>query len=162
MIKLFVSDIDGTLTDGTCEYGVNGEISKRFSHKDGRGFYLLKEKTNIKTAWVTTEIRGINKARADKLIKLGTLNYFADGAWNKGKIEKVNDICKELNTSINEVAFIGDDTNDLDLLSIVGLAGCPHDARKEVKGIKNIFISENNGGYGAVRDFIDYIIENKL
>ena len=121
MIKLFVSDIDGTLTDGTCEYGVNGEISKRFSHKDGRGFYLLKEKTNIKTAWVTTEIRGINKARADKLIKLGTLNYFADGAWNKGKIEKVNDICKELNTSINEVAFIGDDTNDLDLLSIVGL-----------------------------------------
>jgi len=157
-IKLFVCDIDGTLTDSTVFYTEEGEELKQFSHRDGRGFHLLREKTKIKTMWVTSEFGGINAARAKKLMGLGTLDYFADGSWDKGKIDKVKKVCEDLNISMEEVAFMGDDTNDLDLLKAVRIAACPRDAHPEVRAVGYMKISSFNGGRGAVRDFIDYLI----
>jgi N-acylneuraminate cytidylyltransferase len=161
-IKLFVSDIDGTLTDSCMYVSDKGEELKKFSHRDGRGFHLLRELTNIKTMWVTSEKGGINKARADKLIKLGTLDYFVDGSWGMGKVEKIKDVCKKLNIKLDEVAFIGDDTNDLEALTSVGLMGCPFDSHIDIRSLLGMNIMDNNGGQGAVREFIDMIIKDEL
>lgn len=161
MIKLFISDIDGTLTDGTVWYSKKGEELKQFSHKDGRGFHLLHE-LNIQCALITSESKGINKARFKKFHKLGTVQDFADGVYGKGKVERIKKLCNKYNIAPEEIAFIGDDTNDYEALEYVGMKACPNDANYKIKGIENIFICKNNGGGGAVREFIDYLIDNKM
>jgi YrbI family 3-deoxy-D-manno-octulosonate 8-phosphate phosphatase len=160
-IKLFVADIDGTLTDGTVFYSVNGEELKQFSHRDGRAFHLLHHNTNCKTCLITTEVGGINQARANKFKKLGTLDYFFDGACGEGKAEIVRKLCEELKISPDEVMFIGDDTNDQEVLEYVGYPVLVADANPLLfKEIKNIFyVCGNKGGKGAVREIVDYIIE---
>jgi N-acylneuraminate cytidylyltransferase len=161
MIKLFVSDVDGTLTDGTVYYSKNGEELKQFSHRDGRAFHLLHHETNCKTMWVTSELQGINDARAAKLQKLGTLDYYANSAWNMGKVEAVQKVCDELGIDIStEVAFIGDDTNDLELMKMVAKAACPDDANDYVKSIDGLYLCFNKGGQGAVREFVDMLMNN--
>jgi N-acylneuraminate cytidylyltransferase len=161
MIKLFLSDIDGTLTDGTVFVGENGEKMKQFSHRDGRGFYLLKNNTDCIAGLITSETGGINAARAKKLLKLGTIEYFFDGSALKTKIDIIKDICAERNISLSEVAFIGDDTNDKDVLSAVGIAACPNDAVDDVINIPEIYITKKKGGRGAVREFIDLLIKQR-
>ena len=162
-IKLFVSDIDGTLTDSTVYYSEKGEELKQFSHRDGRGLHLLHHESKCKTMLCTSETKGINNARAAKFKGLKTLDYYANGAWNLGKIEAVKKVCNELGIDINtEVAFIGDDTNDMELLKIVSIKACPKDAHYLLKKIENIIILDNNGGKGAVREFIDYLFEKDL
>lgn len=158
MIKLFISDIDGTLTDSTCLYTEKGELGKFFSHRDGRGFHLLHHNTAVKTGMITSEYGGINAARAGKLLKLGTLDYFLDSNNYKNKLHALEYICNEMKITFDEVAFIGDDTNDSNVLEVVGVRACPNDAHKDVKKIPGILIMENNGGKGAVREFIDYLI----
>ena len=70
-------------------------------------------------------------------------------------------ICNELHISLNEVAYIGDDINDFELLSNVGLSACPSNSIKEIKNIAGIIKLEKQGGDGAVREFMEYIPENK-
>jgi N-acylneuraminate cytidylyltransferase len=171
-IKLFVSDIDGTLTDGTVYYSEKGEELKQFSHRDGRGFHLLHHDFNIKCALITSENKGINKTRFEKFNRLGTVQYYADNVYGKGKLEKLFTICKkafdlhydfDIEMFIkNHVAFIGDDTNDLDVLNIVKYKACPSDTNYLVKKVKGIKVMKNKGGYGAVREFIDWLIKKDL
>jgi YrbI family 3-deoxy-D-manno-octulosonate 8-phosphate phosphatase len=161
-IKLLICDIDGTLTDGTVSVSEKGEETKRFSLKDGRGFHLLKTLTDVKTMFLTSENGGINAARAEKLIKAGGLDYFADGSWNLGKVEKAKKVMKELNIDFDQVAFIGDDTNDLELLSMVAISGCPNDSNSIIREIEGINIMNCNGGHGAVREFIDWLFRLNL
>jgi YrbI family 3-deoxy-D-manno-octulosonate 8-phosphate phosphatase len=158
MIKLFVSDVDGTLTDGTVFVSENGEEFKQFSHRDGRGFYLLRAKTNCKAAIFTSERGGINEARISKLIKHGTVQYYRDGNTPGNKLVKLKYLCEELGISLQECAFIGDDTNDYEALVNVGIAACPRDAIQEVLDIPGIHVMAKKGGNGAVRAFIDYLI----
>jgi N-acylneuraminate cytidylyltransferase len=162
-IKLFVSDIDGTLTDGTIYYSKNGEEMKQFSHRDGRGFHLLKHETNVKSIWITSEhFESINFKRAEKLLNYKTLDEFYYNSIGKGKLNDIKKSCKKFNIKLKEVAFIGDDTNDLEALQAVGFKACPNDAVQKVKDIDNIYICENKGGQGAVREYIDFIMENEL
>ena len=160
MIKLFITDIDGTLTDGCVYVSEKGEEMKKFSHRDGRGIYLLS-KLGVKIAMMTSEKGGINKARADKLLRLGTLSDFFDDSVGGGKLEKAKVLCKKYKIKMSEVAFIADDTNDLELLQQVGYPAIVGDANKKLKHYaycNHLFECKAKGGNGAVREFIDYII----
>lgn len=168
-IKLFISDIDGTLTDGTVYYSERGEELKQFSHRDGRGFHLLHHEYNIVCVLITSESGGINATRAEKFKRLGMVREYYDGDFrfedgNKpiSKKDILIYLCKKYNLLSNEIAFIGDDTNDLEALNFVGYKACPVDANYLIKKIKGIKIMKNKGGHGAVREWIDYLIEKKL
>lgn len=152
MIKLFASDVDGTMTDGCMYYAENGIELKKFNFRDGMGFKLLKN-AGVKTAIITSENTSIVQKRADKL----NVDFLGLGVWEK--LDFVKNICKELNISLDEVAYIGDDINDFELLNAVKFKACPNDAVKKIKNINGIKILENKGGNGAVREFIDYLLD---
>ena len=151
-IKLFATDVDGTMTDACMYYAENGIELKKFNFRDGMGFKLLRD-AGIKTAIITSEDTQIVKKRAEKL----KVDYLSMGTWKK--LEFVQNICKDLNISLNEVAYIGDDINDIELLKSVGYKACPHDAVSKVKGIDNITVLQHKGGEGAVREFIELILQ---
>jgi len=152
-IKLFLSDVDGTLTDAGMYYGQNGEEFKKFNTHDGKGFELLRN-AGIKTGIITSENTKIVENRAKKL----KVDFLYQGLEHKGKLDIVKEICEELDISLYEVAYIGDDINCKELLSNVGLAACPLNSVAEVKNILNITKLSKNGGEGAVREFIDKIM----
>ena len=153
-IKLFATDVDGTMTNSGMYYTEDGNEFKKFNAKDGMGFKILRD-SGIKTAIITSEETNIVKNRAKKL----NVDYLSMGTWKK--IEFVKQICKELNISLNEVAYIGDDINDIELLENAGLKACPQDAVQKVKSIKDIIILNSKGGEGAVREFVELIIQKK-
>lgn len=152
-IKLFITDIDGTLTDGGMYYSESGDELKKFNTRDGMGLCMLKER-GIKVGIITSENRQLNERRARKL----NVDFFYQGKKNMGKLAVVQEICKELKISLHEVAYIGDDVNCIELLSSVGFAACPADANYRVKSISNIHIMTLNGGEGCVREFCEFII----
>jgi len=110
-IKLFLSDVDGTLTDAGMYYGENGEEFKKFNTHDGKGFELLK-KAGIKTGIITSENTKIVQNRAKKL----KVDYLYQGLEHMGKLDIVKEICKKENITLDEVAYIGDDINCKELL----------------------------------------------
>lgn len=151
-IKLFATDVDGTLTDGCMYYAENGIELKKFNFQDGMGFKLLRDE-GIKTAIITSEDTAIVKKRADKL----KVDYLSMGNWDK--LGFVKNICSELNISLQDVAYIGDDINDIELLNAVKYKACPENAVKKVKNIKGIKKLKHKGGNGAVREFIEFLLK---
>ena len=149
-IKLFATDVDGTMTDGCMYYAENGIELKKFNFQDGMGFKLLRD-AGIKTAIITSEDTPIVKKRAEKL----KVDYLSMGTWTK--LDFVKNICTELNITLNEVAYVGDDINDIELLKAVKYKACPANAVKKVKNIKGIKRLKQKGGDGAIREFIEYI-----
>ena len=152
-IKLFISDVDGVLTDSGMYYDQKGNELKKFNTKDGMGFNLLK-KNNIKTAIITSENTKIVESRANKL----KIDFLKQGVRGVGKLKAALKICNEININIDQVAYIGDDVNCIEILSNVGLAACPKDSNLEIKKIDGINILNKNGGEGVVREFIDIIL----
>ena len=152
-IKLFLCDVDGTLTDGGMYYSENGDEQKKFNTRDGMGFQMLRE-ADIKTGIITSENTKIVENRAKKL----KIDYLRQSERDGGKVAAALEICNELNISFDEVAYIGDDINCRNLLSKVGLAACPVDACKSVKQIPGIRVMKNAGGKGCVREFIEIIL----
>lgn len=151
-IKLFLSDIDGTLTDGGMYYSENGDELKKFNTRDGMGLTMLREK-GIKVGIITSEDRELNQRRANKL----KLDFFYQGKSNGGKLSVAQDICKKMGISMQEIAYIGDDVNCIELLSSVGMAACPADADERVKAIPGIHIMTKKGGEGCVREFCNLV-----
>ena len=147
-IKLFVSDIDGTLTDGGMYYNSSGEFLKKFNTRDGMGFELLRNK-GIKTALITSENHLINIKRSEKL----KIDFLIQGKKNKGKLSALIELIKKLNITLDEVAYIGDDINCREVLESVSYASCPYDADDNIKNIQGIYVSSKKGGDGCVRDF---------
>ncbi|MEY8766340.1 MULTISPECIES: acylneuraminate cytidylyltransferase [Francisella] len=152
-IKLFLADVDGTLTDAGMYYGTNGEEFKKFNTHDGKGFELLRD-AGIKTGIITSENTKIVENRAKKL----KVDYLYQGLEHHGKLNIVKEICKKENISLSEVAYVGDDINCRELLASVGMAACPSSALKEIKNIPNILKLSKKGGDGAVREFIEKIL----
>lgn len=150
-IKLFATDVDGTMTNACMYYAENGLELKKFNFRDGMGFKLLKE-SGIKTAIITSENTPIVKKRADKL----KVDYLSMGNWNK--LEFVENICNELDITLDDVAYIGDDINDIELLQSVKYKACPFDAVTKVKNIDGITVLNSKGGEGAVREFIELLL----
>ena len=117
-IKLVATDIDGVWTDAKMYYTQDGEYMKAFSTYDGMATLLLKNK-NIEVAILTSENSKIVKERAKKLdIKYVYIN-------EKEKLLRIKYLCNRLGISLDEVAYIGDDLNDLDVLTNVGMSAMP-------------------------------------
>ena len=154
-IKLVCIDCDGTLTDGTTTYSIKGEETKSFSHIDGRGFYLAKKHGFI-IGVITSEDSQIVKRRCEKLnCDFCVINSI-------DKIRSLEEVIKKLNILPNQVAFIGDDTNDIPIMSFVSLSFAVGNAHSSVLDNVNI-ICKQKGGNGAVREAIDFILKsNKL
>jgi len=154
-IKLFVSDVDGVLTDAGMYYSESGDELKKFNTHDGMAFQLLREK-GIKTAIVTSEDTKLVSSRAKKL----KVDYLYQGKMHGGKLDAVLDICNIEKISIDQVAYIGDDINCFELLSSVGVAACPSNSTPKIKSIPNIILLQKKGGEGVVREFVEEILLN--
>lgn len=152
-IKLFLTDIDGTLTDGGMYYSEYGDELKKFNTRDGMGIALIRM-AGIKVGIITSEDRELNLRRAEKL----KVDFLRQGKSNGGKLVVAEEIASEMGITLQNVAYIGDDVNCIELLSEVGLAACPSDANEKVKDIQGINIMERKGGEGCVREFIDNYI----
>ncbi len=145
-IKYFFSDVDGTLTDGSIYYGPDGEMSKRFSMKDGSGFFLLRC-IGVKSGIITGEKSPIVTSRAKKL----RVDILLDNA--VPKVRTFEKLMSEYGISFEEVAYIGDGFNDMNLLKKVGLGFAVNDAEPIVKKAAKI-VCERNGGDGAFLDAV--------
>jgi N-acylneuraminate cytidylyltransferase len=150
-IKIFLSDVDGVLTDAGMYYTENGDEFKKFCTYDGMGFQIL-QKTGVKVGLLTSEDKDLNRRRAKKL----GLDFDFHGA--KDKLQIVKDVCKKENISLSEVAYIGDDVNCFELLSNVSFAACPNNAVAKIKSIPGIIQLSKNGGEGVVREFVEKIL----
>jgi 3-deoxy-D-manno-octulosonate 8-phosphate phosphatase (KDO 8-P phosphatase) len=154
-IKLLLTDCDGVLTDTGVYYSEGGEELKKFSIRDGMGIERLRKLVNIETGIVTGELSGSVKKRAEKL-KIQELHLGA-----KDKVKVLNEILNRRNLKMENIAFIGDDTNDLEVIKVVGLSACPFDAIPEIKNISD-YVCKNRGGNGALREFAEIIIKGNL
>ena len=154
-IKLVLSDVDGVLTDGGMYYSQKGDELKKFNTRDGMGFQLLRE-AGIKTGIITSENTKIVDNRAKKL----KVEYLFQGKREGGKLTAAIEICQKEGIELEEVAYIGDDINCIQVLSKVGLAACPKNASKKVKAIPNIIVLNSNGGEGVLRELVELILEN--
>lgn len=151
-IKMLVMDVDGTLTDGKIYIGNQGEVMKAFNVKDGYGIAHLKD-TEILPVIITGRKSDIVAQRAKEL----NITELYQGVEDKLKCLKKIAVKYEIN--IEEIAYIGDDLNDLLCMQYCGLTACPADAMEEVKQ-KVDYICKVDGGKGAVREFIDkYLIK---
>ena len=161
-IKLFLTDVDGCLTDGGMYYSATGEELKRFCVYDGMGMVLLRQ-AGIACGILTSEQSPIVKARAEKL-KLDFL-YLGVGSKDRPgcltKLEAAKRIYEKLGISMEEVCYVGDDVNDIDVLKAVGLPCCPPNARKEVKTIPGIKVLKTPGGQGAIREIADDLLKQR-
>ena len=151
-IKMFLTDCDGCLTDGGMYYSEHGDELKKFNTRDGMGFALLRNK-GIVTGIVTSENVDLNKRRAQKL-KLDVLE-----AGCKDKVAAVKALCEKYAISLENVAYIGDDINDLDVIKMVGYGCCPADAMPQVRDVAE-YVTKAKGGEGVIREIVEAIIND--
>lgn len=146
-IKIFLTDSDGCLTDGGMYYTENGDEIKKFNTKDGMGFRILREK-GIITGVITGEDVEIVRRRAAKLkmqeVHCGIIN----------KLEIVEDICAKYHCTLENVVYVGDDINDVEVLKAVGFGCSVADGQKEAKEAA-CYVTEKKGGDGAIREIVD-------
>ncbi len=152
-IKLVATDIDGVWTDAKMHYTENGDFMKSFSTYDGMAVQILREK-NIETVIITSEKSEIVLQRAKKL-KISNVTI-----GEKNKLERIKKICLEKEIDLSQVAYIGDDLNDIDVLKHVGFSALTHNS--PIKDyIKVDYITKRNGGDGAFREFVDLILKDR-
>jgi len=153
--KLILTDIDGVWTDGGMYYDGTDVELKKFHTYDSAGV-LFAHHLGIPVGILTGENTDIVRRRANKL----KVDYLFLGV--KDKVAVAQSICDELQVKLKDIAFIGDDLNDMNLLKLVGWAGVPASAPKYIKKLANVPL-EKNGGDGSFREFVEYIIgEDKL
>ena len=153
-IKLIATDVDGVLTDGGMYYSSKGDILKKFHARDGMAVSILKKNT-IPTVIITKERNQIVKKWSSKM----NIDKLFDGVKNKEEV--VSKLCKSYGLSENNIAYIGDDVNDLEILKKTGFAATPKDGNLEVKKIVD-YICKNRGGEGVLREICDLIISIKF
>jgi len=155
-IKLVLTDNDGVWTDTGVYYSDAGEIMKRFSIRDGMGVERLRD-IGIETGIITGEISGSVKKRAEKL----QITHLYLGI--KDKAKKLGEILIETGLKQDEIAYIGDDYNDLEVINIInqfGLTAAPQDAMPKIIDAV-IYHCKMKGGQGAFRDFAEWIIAHR-
>ena len=150
-IKLVATDIDGVWTDAKMHYTENGDFMKSFSTYDGMGVEMLRNK-NIETVIMTSENSSIVLRRAEKL---KIIEVYID---EKNKLERLKKICSDKAIQLNEVAYIGDDINDIEVLENVGLSALTNNSPIKQQ-IKVDYITEKKGGDGAFREFAELILK---
>lgn len=151
MIRLLIMDVDGTLTDGGIYLDCIGNEMKRFDVKDGAGIKQI-QKIGVETMLLTGRESKCVTERGREL----AIEYVFQGIKDKKKFLK--EFSEKYNISLENMAYIGDDYNDLESMKLVGYTACPSDASQEVKDTVN-YVCSKQGGYGAVREYVDYIIK---
>ncbi|MGE4495407.1 MAG: HAD-IIIA family hydrolase [Methanosarcina sp.] len=149
-IKLFITDVDGVMTDCGMYYSEEGEELKKFNTRDGMGIQLLREK-GIKTAIITKENTKIVEKRAKKL----KVDEVYQGVIDKLSI--FEELRKKYSLEYSEIVYVGDDINDIPVLEKAGLSFCPSDAVEEVKDICD-YVLFKKGGEGAIREIVKLLI----
>ena len=152
-IKLVATDIDGVWTDAKMHYTENGDFMKSFSTYDGMGVEMLRN-NNIETIIMTSENSNIVLKRAEKL-KIKNV-YIGE----KNKLDRLKKICLKKKIELNEVAYIGDDVNDIEVLKNVGFSALSNNSPIKNQ-IKVDYITEKKGGDGAFREFVEVILKEK-
>jgi 3-deoxy-D-manno-octulosonate 8-phosphate phosphatase (KDO 8-P phosphatase) len=147
-IKFLVLDVDGVMTDGGMYYTESGDQFKKFNTKDGMGIQLAM-KAGLRVAFLSSGsqamiVRGRAKTLGVEHIYIGP----------RPKIDVLSEWCREFEISLNQVAYIGDDVNDLEVMEAVGFTGCPADAVEAIKLKSNVILTRK-GGDACVREFID-------
>jgi len=150
-IRMIIMDVDGTLTDGSLLILPDGEELKSYNVKDGAGI-LLAHLAGLKTAIITGKISKSLEKRAEKL----QIREVHQGILDKKRI--LIEIQDKNKLKKDQIAYIGDDLGDLEVIKAVGLAAAVADAHPEIKKHSH-FICNNPGGKGAVREFIEFILE---
>jgi 3-deoxy-D-manno-octulosonate 8-phosphate phosphatase (KDO 8-P phosphatase) len=153
-IKLVLTDNDGVLTDTGVYYSNEGEIFKRFSIRDGMGVERLRNELGIETGIITGEISGSIKKRAEKL----KIKELLLGVAEKHLL--LSEIIKRNNVKPENIAYIGDDVNDIELMKLVGLTASPADGMADIRNMVD-YVCEQKGGHGAFREFAELIIALK-
>jgi YrbI family 3-deoxy-D-manno-octulosonate 8-phosphate phosphatase len=153
-IKVVLTDNDGVLTDTGVYYSPNGEELKRFSIRDGMGVERLRKYAGVETIIITGEESGSVKSRAKKL----NINEYYLGV--KKKQELLQTIVEKNNIAAEEIAYIGDDSNDFEIMKLVGFRATPADGMSFIKEIAD-YVCENRGGNGAFRELAELIIAFK-
>lgn len=153
-IKMLVMDVDGTLTDGKIYMSANSELMKAFNIKDGYAIARLRAH-GIEPVIITGRKSEIVSQRCAEL----KITELYQGIENKSY--KLRDVCKKYCIDLSQVAYIGDDLNDLPCMKICGYSACPSDAMKQVRDSVN-YVCQSKGGEGAVREYIDYLLSKQV
>jgi N-acylneuraminate cytidylyltransferase len=149
-IALFATDVDGVLTDGGMYYSNSGDSMKRFDTRDGKGFAMLRE-AGIKTAIITGESTGMVAARAQKI----KADYLLQGI--DDKLPELRNIANSMGISMDQVAYIGDDLNDVECIKAAGIGMTVPGACAEALRAA-AYVTKKRGGSGAVREAIECIL----
>ena len=150
-VQLLLTDVDGVLTDGGVYYSAVGEELKRFSLRDGMGVERLRQLAGVEVGVITGEASPAVARRAEKL----QINELHLGIRDKAAV--LDEIMTRLNLRLQQIAYIGDDTNDIAIMQRVGLTAAPADAFLTVQAIAD-YVCQNRGGHGAFREFAECII----
>ncbi|HZL96458.1 MAG TPA: HAD hydrolase family protein [Vicinamibacterales bacterium] len=150
-IRLFATDVDGVLTDAGMYYSESGDEMKKFNTRDGMGIKLL-QRAGIITAIVTQERTKLVAWRGEKL----TIPEVHQGVMDKFSL--VRDMAERHGLSMEQVAYIGDDVNDVATLEAVGFSATPADGMPQAVAVVD-YVCEKKGGEGAVREIIEMILE---
>jgi YrbI family 3-deoxy-D-manno-octulosonate 8-phosphate phosphatase len=148
--KLVITDIDGVWTDAGMYYDNTGNEWKKFNTSDSAGVLFLGH-LNIPLAIITGEDTNIVARRAEKL----KIRYLYQGVSNKLKV--AHQLCSELGIELHQVAYIGDDIGDLNLLREVGFSAAPANAPEYIKAAVHL-VTNTKGGDGAFREFVESIL----
>ncbi|MDD3725577.1 MAG: HAD hydrolase family protein [Candidatus Ratteibacteria bacterium] len=149
-IKVVVTDIDGVLTDGKILY-FNGKIYRAFNIKDGTGFGLLKI-AGIKTVVISAKRAEESKQRFSELM----VDHYFEGVADK--LSVIEKFITSSNINWNEVCYIGDDIQDIQVMRKAGLSFAPSDACKEVRALAD-YVCKKKGGEGAFREVVEVILK---
>lgn len=152
-IKLLVLDVDGVLTDAGMYYGEGEEELKKFNTRDGKGIELIRN-MGIKTVFITNEKTLLVERRAKKL----KIDFLFQGV--SDKVAVLKKLMEDNNMTPEDVAYIGDDINDMDAMKAVGFSATPADGAKANKVIA-AYVCKTKGGQGCVREVCDLLIEAK-
>ncbi len=152
-ISCFVFDVDGVLTDGTVLALASGEQARRFNIKDGYGI----ERALLANYHVAI-ISGGNQEGVRKRLEFLKIKHIHLGV--KEKVAVLNNLCENLGITLSQVAYVGDDLPDYEVMQLVGLPCCPADATEEVKAISKL-ITKEKGGKGCVRAIIEAVMKSQ-
>ena len=152
-IRLLVMDVDGVMTDGKITYTSDGQELKSFNIKDGLGIKRAQA-SGIETAIITGRTSPMVERRAGEL----GIAHLVQG--REDKLAALSDLLDQINLSLDQVAYIGDDLPDLTAIESVRLGACPADAATEVKSKAN-WVSTRGGGDGCVRELCDLLVSHK-
>lgn len=147
-IKLLITDVDGVMTDGGMYFSSTGEEMKRFSAKDGFAVGICKQ-NGIEYGIISA---GHSPALVQARAKVLNIEHVFVGY--RPKLEVLKEWLVTMKLEADQVAYIGDDITDLEIMDFVGYTACPADAIKEVKAVVDVVL-EKNGGHGCIREFVE-------